>query len=176
MATVAAVYAKALFELGQEKKALEAVAKELREFQDTVASSKALSAVLTNPGYNPGSRKAILADVIKAMGTEGLAKSLLELLDSRTRMAALPAILRELDRMIEESQGVWGGEVRSAVELSAEELAKLELAVGKRVGKKVRLAPKVDASLLGGVIANVAGKTFDASLRSQLERFKNEII
>jgi F0F1-type ATP synthase delta subunit len=38
----------------------------------------------------------------------------------------------------------------------------------------VKLKPEVDASLLGGVVATVAGRTFDASLRTQLERFKNQ--
>jgi F-type H+-transporting ATPase subunit delta len=78
--------------------------------------------------------------------------------------------------MIEASQGVLTGKVTSAVELSAEELDVLGAAIAKRVGSRVKLKPEVDASLLGGVVATVAGRTFDASLRTQLERFKNQNI
>ena len=176
MATVANVYAKAVFELGQEKSSLDSIMKDLREFQETLASSKPLTAVLAGAGINPGDRKAVLDDVLKALGTSGVSKSLLAMLDARARMAALPEVLKELERLVEESQGVMAGEVHSAVALSAEELSKLEGAIGKRVGKKVRLVPLVNPALLGGVVATVAGQTFDASLRSQLERFKNELI
>lgn len=176
MATVGSVYAKAVFEMAQERGQVDALMTDLRAFGDLLKSSAPLNAVLSGAGVNPESRKAILDDVLKAAGTTGLAKHLLELLVSRSRLSALPSVLEELQALLDQSQGVLAGEVRSAVELSAEEISVLEKAVAKRVGKKVRLAPEVDPSLLGGMVATVGGKTFDASLRSQLNRFKNELI
>lgn len=176
MATVGSVYAKAVFEMANEKNQLDAVLADLRGFADVMKSSAPLTAVLAGAGIEPKARKAILADVVKAAGIGGLAKNLLELLAAKARVAALPEIVKDFERMVEESRGVVAGEVRSAVELNQDELSRLETAVAKRVGKKVRLVPSVDASLLGGVVATVAGQTFDASLRSQLNRFKNELI
>lgn len=176
MATVGSVYAKAAFEMAQERGQVDALMADLRAFNDLLKSSASLTAVLSGAGINPASRKAVLDDVLKATGTSGISKHLLELLASRNRLSVLPSVVKELQALLDQSQGVLAGEVRSAVELSGEDLAVLEKAIAKRVGKKVRLAAEVDASLLGGVVATVGGKTFDASLRSQLNRFKNELI
>jgi len=176
MAQVSSVYAKALFELGQEQKQLDKILSELREFSEACRTSEALGSILAGSGFNPIDRKAVLAGVLAAMSLSGVSKKLLELLVVRGRIGDLPKIVSELEAMIEESQGIQAGQVRTAVELSAEELAHLGAALAKRVGGKVRLTQAVDPSLLGGVVATVGGKTFDASLRSQLERFKNELI
>lgn len=176
MSSVAKVYAKALFELGQEKGQLEAIQKDLKSFNELANSHEALKAILSGSGFNPNDRKAVLLDVLKSLEVNKVIASLLELLVARGRIAALSQISDELEALVQKSQGIQAGKVRSAVELSAEELAVLSSALAKRVGGKVKLTQTVDPSLLGGMVATVAGKTFDASLRSQLERFKNELI
>lgn len=176
MATVGSVYAKAIFELASEKNELDGVLKQLQGFWGAVKEHPSLVSALTGPTVDARTRAAILADVSKALVISGLASRLLEMLASRGRLGQVPSILYELESIIEKSQGVLTGKVRSAVELSAEDLAVLSASLAKRVGSRVKLTPSVDPSLLGGVVATVAGRTFDASLRTQLERFKNELI
>jgi F-type H+-transporting ATPase subunit delta len=176
MANVASVYARAVYELGQEKGQLDAVYRELKSFWDVCSASGPLKAVLAGAGIDPGSRKAILKDVSSALELGDVSGRLLEMLAGRNRIAIMPQLLKELEEMIQAGQGVQTGEVRSAVELSDQEVEALGSAIAKRVGGKVRLRQVVDPALLGGVMATVAGKTFDASLRSQIERFKNELI
>jgi F-type H+-transporting ATPase subunit delta len=176
MATVGSVYAKAVFELSADKGGPEQVSKQLRDFWETVKSHAGLEAVLAGPASEAGKRKAILRDIAAAAGIAGLAKNLLELLAARGRLSYVPAVADQLDALIEASQGIMAGKVRSAVEMSAEEVAVLSASLAKRVGGRVRLTQEVDPSLLGGVVATVGGRTFDASLRTQIERFKNELI
>jgi F-type H+-transporting ATPase subunit delta len=176
MANVGTVYAKAIFELGNEKGELEGVLGQLQGFWGAIKEHSSLLAALTGPVVDARTRQAILADVSKALVISGLASRLLEMLAARGRLGQVPAILQELETMIERSRGVLAGEVRSAVELSAEDISVLSAALSRRVGSRVRLRPEVDPSLLGGVVATVAGRTFDASLRTQLERFKNELM
>lgn len=176
MATVGSVYAKAVFELAGEKGEVDAVSKQLRGFWDACKVHAPLVAALTGPAVDAKSRKAILDDVAGSLGVSGLSRRLLELLAVRGRLGQLPEILDQLESMIEASQGVLSGKVRSAVELSPEELTVLGSALTKRIGSRVKLSQVVDPTLLGGVVATVAGRTFDASLRTQIERFKNELI
>jgi F-type H+-transporting ATPase subunit delta len=176
MSSVAKVYAKALFELGQESGQLESIQKDLNSFNEAANGHPALKAVLAGSGVNPNVRKAILQDVLKSLSVSKVVNNLLELIVARSRVQELSQISAELEALVEKSQGVQAGQVRSAVELSSEELSVLSSALAKRVGGKVKLTQTVDPSLLGGMVATVAGKTFDASLRSQLERFKNELI
>lgn len=176
MATVASVYAKAIFEVAGERGEVDAVAGELKSFWEMCETSPALRAVLAGPGINPNSRSAVLADILVAGKSGELVARFLRALSERGRISALPEILKKLEVMMDGSKGVLSGTVSSAVELTQDEISVLSAALTKRVGKKVKLSPAVDASLLGGVVAVVGGRTFDASLKTQIERFKNELI
>ncbi len=176
MATIASVYANAVFEVAQEKKQLESVVQELKEFAEALQTSAALRASLGGAGVDPQKRLAILGDVMNALSMSPLVKRFLEVLASKGRILVVPEILQDLETRMEADRGIVSGHVRSAVELSPDELAVLSKALEKRVGKKIRLAQSTDPNLLGGVVATVAGKTFDASLRTQIERFRNELI
>lgn len=176
MATVGSVYAKAVFELASQKGSPSDVLSQLRAFWEACQASPPLKAALTGPVVEARARKAILKDVTKALGISGITENLLNLLAARGRLAYLPQVESELNSLIEASEGVLAGRVRSAVELSSEELGVLTASLSKRVGSRVRLSQEVDPSLLGGVVATVAGRTFDASLRTQIERFKSELI
>lgn len=176
MATVASVYAKASFELAQEKGRVDELIAGLRSFQEMVSAHRGLSAVVAGAGVDPNHRRAVVREISKAASVVGVAKDVLEMLAGRSRLGALPEIIRAVEEMQESSQGIVAGELRSAVELSGDEISVLSAAIAKRVGKKVRLTQSVDPSLLGGMVATVGGRTFDATLRSQLNKFRNELI
>jgi len=176
MATIGSVYARAVFEMAGPSGQVEGVARQLREFQEAVGSHGGLRSALAGPASQSASRVAILEDISAPLGISGLAKKLLGLLASRGRISYVPEIIEQLEAMIEAAQGVMVGKVRSAVELSSDEVSVLSASLAKKVGGRVRLTQEVDPSLLGGVVAIVGGRTFDASLRTQIERFKNELI
>jgi len=176
MATVAKVYARALFEVAQEKKLTEQVLTELSEFVETSKRSSSLLALLSGKGIDPGVRQSVLKEVMSSAGLSGLSARFLDLLVTRNRASALSEIVAEFAAMVDSARGVVAGELRSAIELSNEEVSVLSAALAKKVGASVKLKTSVDPSLLGGVVAVVGGKTFDASLKTQLERFKNELI
>ena len=176
MASVASVYAKALFELTQEKGQQEVVLQELRLFSEQCKAYPILDAVLGS-GYGVDSKKrqAIVQDLASALKLGALTTRFLNLIVVKGRSACISEIVSDFEGQLEKSKGILSGTVSSAVELSAAELAKLSEVLAKRMGKAVKLTPTVDASLLGGVLANVGGKTFDATLRAQLNKFKNEL-
>lgn len=175
MSNVSSVYARAVFQFAKEKGQLDQVSQELAAFWEACRSNDSLRAVLAGAGINPNDRNAISRSVVSAMGLSPIPARFIDLLSVRGRLSELPEILKSLETMIEESQGIKAGEVRSAVALSDEEVSVLSAALAKRVGGKVRLRRVVDSSVLGGVVATVAGQTFDASLKSQIDRFRNEL-
>jgi F-type H+-transporting ATPase subunit delta len=176
MATVSSVYAKAIFELSKEKGQLDSLLAEIKSFAEMVEGNKQLKAVLSGSGFDPNARRAVLSGIFQATKVSGVVQKLFELLVARGRIQALPQLVKELETMVEESHGVQMGVVTSAIELSQDEVNVLANTLAKRVGSKVKLSQKVDPALLGGMVATVSGKTYDASLRTQLERFKNELI
>lgn len=176
MATVANVYAKAIYEVSLEKKQLDQLFQDLKTVNEAYLESKPLAAVLKGAGIDTNQRMSVLKELLKSAGVGALAAKFLELLVSRGRVEALPEIVCELSRLIEASQGVISGHVRAATDLTADELKVLAEAIGKKVNSKVKLTQTVDPTLLGGMVATVGGKTFDASLRTQLDKFKNDLL
>jgi F-type H+-transporting ATPase subunit delta len=176
MASVAAVYAKALFEIAEEKGLTDRILAELTDFSASSETVPALQAVVSGMGMDPVARRAVLKNLAVASDLSPLTTKFLDVLVLKNRAILLPELTKEFSILVENSRGVITGELKSAVELSSDEIAVLSAALGKKVGAKVKLEPSIDPSLLGGVVAVVGGKTFDASLRTQLERFRNELI
>lgn len=176
MSAVAKVYARAMFELAQERNSADSVLADLKSFLESSQSHPSLKKILGGAGINANSRSAVLEAILEAAGLKGHVARLLELLVARGRFSEFPSVVAQFEEMLELSRGVRSGAVRSAVELSDAEISVLAAALAKRIGGKVRLKQTVDPSLLGGVVATVEGKTFDASLRAQLDKFRNDLI
>ena len=60
--------------------------------------------------------------------------------------------------------------------LPAEHLAQIQSTLEKATGKKVLLDKAEDPSLLGGVVAKLGDTVYDGSVRSQLERMREQIL
>ena len=81
--------------------------------------SKELVAALTNPGFQRAERRRIVEAILVRLGAHHATKNLVNLLLDHERIAAVPAIARELDAMIEARSGQTTAEVVSATPLSA---------------------------------------------------------
>ena len=63
-------------------------------------------------------------------------------------------------------------DVISAHPLSDAQIKDLEASLKKALGGKVAIAPRVDSSILGGLIVKVGSRMIDSSLRTQLQKLK----
>ncbi len=66
-------------------------------------------------------------------------------------------------------------EVRSAVELTAEQRDRLAQALSEATGRKVDVKVVVDPSVIGGVVARVGDEVFDGSIANRLEDAKQAL-
>ena len=176
MSGPAKVYATAFYEVAKKQNDLQGGVSALKEFADLCSANQLLKAVLMGEGIDPGSRSRILEDILSAMKIEGSAAKLLKMLVVRSRAAILADLIRELEAIQNKEAGIKSGVVKTAVELGVDEIETLGKTLSKKVGGRVHLKSEVDPSLLGGFIATVDGKTYDASLRSQMERIRRELI
>ncbi len=176
MSGPAKVYATAFYDVAKKKNELQGGLAALKEFADLCSANQVLRAVLMGEGIDPGSRSAILEEILSAMKIDGIAAKLLAMLVARGRAAVLPELIHELEAIQNAEQGIKAGIVKTAVELGVDEIEMLGKTLSKKAGGRVHLKAQVDPSLLGGFIATVDGKTYDASLRSQMERIRRELI
>lgn len=97
---------------------------------------------------------------------EGVAEYLVE----ERRTGELDAIMREVERLRSERDGVNEAVVNSANELDENVRQMIRDMFG---GKETVLVERKDASLVGGVQVQTLDKSLDLSVRGQLNKLKN---
>lgn len=172
MANVASVYARGLYNVAKEKKALSQVASDLKSFYDICLASADLRKGLFSSLFDAATRQDLAEEIATKLKADGVSVRFVGLLAKKNRLAFLGEVLEQFNRLSDRDAGLVRGELRSAVSFSVDEIRELAKSIGKKIGSEVELNVSVDPSLLGGFVANVGGKTFDSSLRTQLHRMK----
>ena len=173
MATAQSVYSKALFLTARQNDRVGSIKKELKDFQLVCTSNSTLKKVLNSPLFGTESRTKLIKELAKKMELSGLLINFLELLSRNRRFSILEEIISSYESLINLEEGVEDAVVRSAVPLSTEQIDSLSQALATKTGKKVNISQEQDRDLLGGFVVTVAGRTFDTSLRKQLQRMES---
>jgi F-type H+-transporting ATPase subunit delta len=156
MSDAARVYAEALFEVGRDRRKLDALHEQLGELADAVAADRELQVFFFSPYFSSaekrdGARRAI-------SGAEPELLNFLELLIEKQRMPEIFRIRRELDDLWKRQNRRLDVTVTSAVELDP-----------------AVLASRIDGGILGGVVLQVGNMVVDASIRSRLEKLRKSV-
>lgn len=168
-------YAKAVFEIGAEQGGIDKIGADLRSLAKAMKDSTELQSTLISPAIRRGDRKKVIDGLLQTIGVVSTTRNLIYLLLDGERLGSLPAISRELDKMIEAKAGRVTAEVTSAKPLDPTQLSQLTAALEKLSGKKVTITKREDPELLGGVVAKVGDTVYDGSLRTQLRTIRDEL-
>jgi F-type H+-transporting ATPase subunit delta len=174
---VAVRYARALLEVVLDKKAdLDAVANELESFVSLLSREPALEAALTAPTIPAARRVGILEAVLASAKVSTETRNLLRLLAKNERVALASIVAESYRILVLEHRQIQPAEVVSAHALSSDQKNRLAGQLGIALGKTMELSYRTDPELLGGVVVRVANRVFDASVKSQLRRFKENAL
>jgi F-type H+-transporting ATPase subunit delta len=168
-------YAEALMEEAEELKVLKEVSDDLRFIQKIVRQSNEFRSFLKSPVIkNEKKREVINAALGKSI--HELTLKFLFLLTEKERENDLLHIIDAFFILQEESMGIVKVDIRSASELSADQMERLKTWLEKYLNKKVRFEMKIDREIIGGFVAAIGDTVFDGSVKHQLEllheRFK----
>jgi F-type H+-transporting ATPase subunit delta len=172
MADRTPAYAGALFAVARAEGTLGEVEDELFRFAQTLEGSDELREALCDPAIPVARRQQIVEDLLEGKATSTTV-ALVSMVVGTGHTEELPAIVRELVRMSAAEAGKAVAEVRSAVELTADQRERLAKALNAATGKQVSLQVIVDPSIVGGIIAQVDDTVIDGSVRSRLEQLRN---
>jgi len=168
-------YAKALVEIGVEEKAVEAYADELAKVKEILSQEELLSQLLDNPTLALEKKQAMLAEVYKALElSEGMVK-FLGLLLSKGRLCFLSQIEESYRRQADELSGILSAKITSATELDDVQQQAIASSLEKQTGKQIALTVEVDPDLIGGLQAEIGGRLFDGSVKTQLKRIEESL-
>ncbi len=168
-------YAKALVELGVEQKTVESYGDELAKVKEVLTQEELLRQLLDSPTLNLDKKKAMLADLCKVLElSEGMIK-FLGLLLSKGRLCFLSQIESDYRSQADELSGILPAKITSAVELDDVQQQAIASSLEKKTGKQVAITVEVDPGLIGGLQAEIGGRLFDGSVKTQLKRIEESL-
>ena len=175
--TVAARYARALFDVSVKDRDPQQVDAELARFSDLVDGHETLRRLLLSPALPTARKRAIVAELLVRLG-EVLppVSKLVMLLAERDRFGLLPDILRSYRARLRDHLGVVQAQVTTAKPLTPERTAAIKQRLADASGCKVSLTTNVEPELLGGVVARVGTTVYDASVVRHLERMRETFV
>ena len=165
-------YSQAIFHMAQEGQDFNAWQSDLRKIASLVEDAE-LTALLENPKLHFDDKAKLLSERLGDINP--LALNLAYLLVTRGRLGMIGGIADEYQRLSDSYRGIEQAEVTTVIPLDDEDRLRMEKRLGVAVDKKVVLKPKVDASLIGGIIARIGDKLIDGSTRNKLEALKREL-
>jgi F-type H+-transporting ATPase subunit delta len=165
-------YSGALFELADEGRVVDAVAKDLDSLAAMIASSADLNRLIRSPVISRDDQLRAMSALVSAAGMHELTGKFVGLLARNRRLFVLPGIIRAFRDLLARRRGETAAEVTSAHKLSDAHLKALAAALKKVVGTNVLIEDHVDPSILGGLVVRVGSRMVDSSLRTKLQRLR----
>jgi len=175
VASVARRYARALLSLGLDEGRHEQYGEELETVQRALLATREAAAVLANPGATQQQRHGTVAALASVLDLSPAVVSFLRLLVDRRRIGDLAAMVRAYRAMLDQQVGRVRATVTSAEPLEHGDLDRLRQAIAGITRREIVLEAKTDPSILGGVVTQVGATMLDGSLRTQLERMREEL-
>ncbi|RJG24892.1 F0F1 ATP synthase subunit delta [Paenibacillus thiaminolyticus] len=171
---IAKRYAKALFDLASERKAVAETEQQLKAVVEVMNSTSELYVLFSAPNIDVSVKQAILRQAFEGEVSEIVLNTLL-LLTERGRIRILPDLETHFVRIVGEATGVTDAYVTTAFPL--DEAGKQEVAAqfGQILNKTIRVHNVVDASIIGGMKVRIGDVLYDGSLFGQLERIQKTL-
>jgi len=168
-------YARALFELAQEKGLLDQINRELELVVNMYEADSFLRAFMNDVMISPSKKREVLRDAFEGK-VSPLMLNFLYVVVQKRREPYLPSMYRAFQDLANEALGVVEVEVRSAVPLAEETARNLEARLSTKLGKRVKLRTQVAPELIGGLAVRVGDTLMDGSVRTRLRRMHERLI
>lgn len=168
-------YAKALLNIAAEQQLVESYADELANVASVLKSEDLLRLLLDSPTFPLEKKTAIMADLGDLMKLSEGMKVFLSLLLEKDRISYVAQINTNYRKLADALSGVVRAKVTSAKALTKARSEALKQGLEKQTGKQVVLSVETDETLIGGLQAEMGGKLFDGSVKTQLKRIEDTL-
>jgi len=167
-------YAKALFEISNEKGVLERIFQELETFEQTIERNGNLRLFWYSQDINRKKKFETAEMLLSKKFSDDLFMFILLLL-KKNREYLFGVIVHEFRRLVDRFLKRIHATAITAFTLDEKPLTNLKTYLDNYFHADVHIENSVNPDILGGIIVNVEGRVFDGSLHSQLMRLKQQL-
>ena len=167
--TLARPYARAVFELARDKSAFDRWSKVLSVLA-SLSADTSVQAMLTSPKAAPAVRAEVLSELAGKSGEklDPQARNFVQLLAENRRLALIPEIAADYERLRAEAENTLEVELKAAMPVDAAEQKLIADALHKKLGRKITLKYVEDKTLIGGAVIRAGDLVIDGSVREKL--------
>ena len=174
--TSAERYSLALYELASESNVLSQVEDQSSSILNLISSIKDFSDLIKDPTNSQEDLLKVIDSISNDNKFESLLKNFLSFLITKRRFFYVEQILKSFIETCSQKRGELKAELKSAKELSVDEISKITDELTKNFSSKIKLNYKHDESLIGGLIVQVGSTMVDTSIKNKLQQIENRMI
>ena len=174
--TSAERYSLALFELADENNLLTQIEDQSLSVINLINQSDDFSKLIKDPTINQEDLLKVINKISENYKFEILFKNFLNFLIQKRRFFYVKNILKSFIETCSRKRGEIKAELRSAKNLSDNEIKEIKELLTKNFSSKINLDYKYDESLIGGLIVQVGSTMVDTSIKNKLQQIENRMI
>ena len=165
-------YALALYELSKEKNQTEEFASNMKTFIEIFNSNDDLKNFVKNPTYSVEKQKIVFEKILTLMNFNKMVKNFFSILIEKKRIFFLDIIVEEFLKLISLKRGEVSGNLISSKKIDAKTILDIEREISTNIKRSIKLKPKIDESLIGGIVIQIGSLMIDTSIKNKLQKYK----
>ena len=169
-------YSLALFELAEENNLLSQIEDQSLSMLNLINQSNDFYNLIKDPTINQEDLSKVINIIVEKNKFDILFKNFLNFLIQKRRFFFIESILESFIETCSIKRGELKAELKSAKNLSSDEIAKITELLTKNFSSKIKLNYKHDESLIGGLVVQVGSTMVDTSIKNKLQQIENRMI
>ena len=174
--TSAERYSLALYELSTESSVTAQIEDQSLSILNLLEQSQDFSNLIKDPTTSQDDLLKVVITISENYKFDQLLKNFLSFLIQKRRFFFVERILKSFIEICSEKRGELKAELKSAKELSNEEISQITEELTKNFSSKIKLNYKHDESLIGGLVVQVGSTMVDTSIKNKLQQIENRMI
>jgi len=166
------LYADALLAVVAAEGSVNEVQDELFRLSRAIDGHDELRQTLADRTIPVERRQQIVSDLLEGKGASPVTLGVVSLLVATGRIKELTAIVDRFLDITASRTNTAIAEVRSAVELTADQRERLGAALSAKEGRHVDVVAVVDPTVLGGIVTQIGDTVIDGSVRNRLAQLR----
>ena len=169
-------YSLALFELAEENNLLSQIEDQSLSMLNLINQSNDFYNLIKDPTINQEDLSKVINMIVEKNKFDTLFKNFLNFLIQKRRFFFIESILESFIETCSIKRGELKAELKSAKNLSSDEITKITELLTKNFSSKIKLNYKHDESLIGGLVVQVGSTMVDTSIKNKLQQIENRMI
>ena len=162
----------ALYELSKENKEIDEVLSNMLTFSKVFNSNEEFKNFIKNPTYSVEKQKLIFEKILTLMNFNKTAKNFFSVLIIKKRIFFLDIIVGEFLKLISQKKGEISGTITSSKKIDEKVILDIEKEISANIKGSIKFKPKVDESLIGGIVIQIGSLMIDTSIKNKLQKYK----